>query len=129
MYLVMIQHPSGIGIAAIAVQQVLGKAQIELRRGVFTGMDRGHDKQDRLWPGDSTIGDLEHPDVGAVAPAQCGFLPTVTNIDDAGQIGMLRRQLIDPCVGFGHRAIARVARNTRLLARQHGRLVLQGFGS
>jgi len=42
---------------------------------------------------------------------------------------MLRSQLIHARIGFGHRAIAGVTGNPRLLSRQHGGLVLQRFGS
>jgi len=70
MHFVMVKHPGRIGIAAIVIEHIFGKAKVEFRRGVFTRMDRGHHVENRLGAADRRIGQLQQAHVGTVAATQ-----------------------------------------------------------
>ncbi len=63
---VMVQNPGRVGVGAIVVHQVFGKAGCQLGGGVFTGVDRTGDEKLGLGAGDGRVGQTQ--DHHVVAP-------------------------------------------------------------
>ena len=109
--LVVVEHPGGVGVDAVPVDELARELQHQRRGGVLAGVDGAVDEELGLaLPGRRRhrgVAELEHAEV--VAAAAAGLLPGVAGIDPAGELRLGRRQRLGLRKALLDRLVAGVA--------------------
>ncbi len=103
--LVVVEQPGGVGVAAVAGDELLGEAGGELGRRVLAGVDRGGREQLRLRTRDVGVGESQDPQVVAGRLA-LRLEPRVPDVDHRRQVGVRGDDRVHRRVGLLDRAVA-----------------------
>ena len=77
----VVEQPGGVGVDAVAVDQLLGEARHQLRGRVLARVDGAVGEEPRLRAGNARVGEPDHQQVVARVAAGRDLLPAVADVD------------------------------------------------